>query len=108
MKFIIHSKQLLDMAIQYEKEIGERCYIPVRDTPQTHGDSILPLNHDAMKGCENEVLVIWDGMSMGTMFDMGMAYAMGKTLKPLKLVCGRTWQDYFASKVGDEIAYRSL
>ena len=102
MKFIIHSKQLLQMALDHEKKIGEKCYIPSRDTPQDHGDNILPTNLKAMEGCD-EVLVFWDGGSLGTMFDMGMAYALRKPIKPMELVNGRNWQEYFQSKIGETI-----
>ena len=84
MKFIIHSKQLITEAINLESQLKEKCYIPGRDTPQTHGDSILADNLRAMIACENDVYVIWDGGSMGTLFDMGMAYALKKNIIPLK------------------------
>ena len=103
MKFIIHSKQLLKQAIAFEQELGEKCYIPIRDTKQDHGDNILPANLKAMKECENDVYVFWDGGSLGTMFDMGMAYALGKTIRPIQLVEGRNWQQYFKSKIGGKI-----
>jgi len=103
MKFIIHSKQLLKQAIAFEQELGEKCYIPIRDTKQDHGDNILPANLKALMESENVVFVFWDGGSFGTMFDMGMAYALGKTIKPVELVEGRSWQQYFKSKIGGQI-----
>lgn len=103
MRFIIHSKQLLSNAVEFERRIGEKCYIPIRDTIQDHGDNILPNNLLAMKQCEEEVYVFWDGGSLGTMFDMGMAYALGKKIIPVELVEGRNWQQFFKSKIGQEI-----
>ena len=108
MKFIIHSKQLLKQAIAFEQELGEKCYIPIRDTKQDHGDNILPANLKALMESENVVFVFWDGGSFGTMFDMGMAYALGKKIVPMNFVAGRNWQEYFKSKIGDCIEYRSL
>jgi len=101
--FIVHSKQLLNEALKHEKELRVDCYIPGRDTPQTHGDQILPANLKAMKECE-EVHVFWDGGSLGTVFDMGMAFALGKPIKPVMLVEGRDWREYFRSKIGSTIS----
>lgn len=105
MIFIIHSKQLLNDAIVLERELGKPCYIPGRDTPQTHGDSILKDNLKGMLASEDEVYVIWDGGSMGTLFDMGMAYALKKKIIPYKMVGGRNWSDYFKSNLGGAIQY---
>ena len=99
MIFIIHSKQLLQEALNHEKKLGTKCYIPGRDTPQDHGDNILPNNFKAMKKC-SEVHVFWDGGSLGTMFDMGMAYALKLPIKPIMLIEGKNWQEYFKSKLG--------
>ncbi len=108
MKFIIHSKQLMNLAIDYEKESGEKCYIPCRDTIQDNGDNILPRNFEALRDCDIEVPVFWDGGSLGTMFDMGMAYALGKKIIPMNFTAGRNWQEYFKSKIGDSIEYRPI
>lgn len=104
MKFIIHSKHLLDEALKLEKQLGQ-CYIPGRDTLQDHGDNILKANLKAMMQSDKEVYVIWDGGSMGTLFDMGMAYALSKVIIPVKLVGGRNWAEYFGSKIGKTISY---
>lgn len=101
--FIIHSLKLLKQALDLEMSLAVECYIPGRDTPQTHGDEILPINLNALKNCGKDVYVIWDGDSHGTMFDMGMAYALGKDIYPVELVQGRSWPEYFKSKIGKVI-----
>ena len=55
---------------------------------------------EALKKCDKDVFVIWDGGSFGTLFDMGMAYSLGKHIHPVALVEGRSWQQYFKSKIG--------
>ena len=104
MQFIIHSKQLCGQAERYEESLGKRCYIPGRDTRQADGTQILRQNLRAMKRCEQDVPVFWDGGSLGTMFDMGMAYALGKRILPKELVSGRNWIEYFGSKIGQCIS----
>jgi len=105
MKFIIHSLKLTDQAIAFEKKLAESCYIPGRDTAQTHGDEILRENLSAMKESDPDVYVIWDGASQGTLFDMGCAYALGKKIHPIFLVPGRSWTDYFSRKINQIITY---
>ena len=99
MKFIIHSKQLLNEALEYESKSGERCYIPGRDTPQTNGDEILPINLEAMRNCDDEIPVFWDGGSKGTLFDMGMAYALEKPIKVIKTK-KHHWTKFVAKREG--------
>ena len=106
MKFIIHSLKLLKEAEALETDLKlGRCYIPGRDTPQTHGEEILQRNYDAMVRCEGDVYVVWDGSSLGTVFDMGMAYALGKTIIPFRLVVRANWPDFFRSKLGKDIKH---
>jgi hypothetical protein len=85
--FIIHSLSLLDVALDYEKTIRERfdvesIYVPGRDTPQhLSGWEILRRNYRALMDCD-VAYVIWDGRSMGAMFDMGSAYALVRQIYP--------------------------
>ena len=81
MKFIIHTLSLVDKAIKLEELLGEKCYIPGRDTNQeVFGDEILRQNYEGMSASDNDVWAVWDGKSHGSLFDMGMAYAMGKQI----------------------------
>jgi nucleoside 2-deoxyribosyltransferase len=89
---------MLNDAIELEKEIGEKCYIPGRDTDQKqHGDFIYD-NLEAMKNCLDIVYCIWDGESFGTMFDMGMAYALGYKIIQYKIADDKHWKRYFMNK----------
>ena len=100
--FIIHSLKLKKEAINHELTLGKSCYIPGRDTNQTQGDDILKQNLEGMKGCR-EAHVIWDGQSMGTLFDMGMAYGLGIPIKPIILAQNRSWVNFFEGKIGSSI-----
>ena len=100
MIFIIHSLNMLDEAIKLEKELGGDCYIPGRDTNQKqHGDFILRDNLEAMKKCVDIVYCLWDGESLGTIFDLGMAYALGYKIIPYSIGnSDKHWKRYFTEK----------
>ena len=100
--FIIHSLKFKKEALNHELTIGKPCYIPGRDTKQTNGEHILKQNLDGMIPCK-EVHVIWDGQSMGTLFDMGMAYALGIPIKPISLIRNRSWVNFFEGKIKSTI-----
>ena len=96
--FIAHSLKFQKEAEEYEKQLGEKCYIPGRDTKQDHGDNIIIRNRNAMELC-SEVHVIWDGVSQGTLVDIGMAYGMHKPIKIVKII-PRSWGSYLQTKIG--------
>ena len=102
MIFIIHSKLLYEEALKYEKAIGEKCYIPLRDTPQENPDVVLQENYNGMKKC-SEVRVLWNGESFGSMFDMGMAYALGIPIKPILCKGEERWRQYFKFMIRKKI-----
>jgi nucleoside 2-deoxyribosyltransferase len=59
---------------------GHLVYYPAQDTNQTiTARRIAQINRDAMEGAD-AVWVAWDGESQGVLFDLGMAFAMGKPL----------------------------
>ena len=97
--FIIHSLKFQKEAEQHEKELGIPCYIPARDTPQDCGDNIIKANREAMEKCY-ECHVIWDAVSQGTLFDMGMAYGMHKPIKIINII-PRSWGSYLQTKIGE-------
>lgn len=106
MIFIIHSLKLLDEALALEVDLCcGKCYIPGRDTPQTTGDAILKANLEALIESDEDVYAVWDGSSLGTLFDMGSAYALGKKIHPTPIVGNRSWPDFFQSKVCETISY---
>ena len=98
MIFIAHSLKFTDKAIEYEKSLGCKCYIPGRDTPQTTGEEILEKNRQALID-SNEVHVIWDGVSFGTLFDMGMAFGLNMPVKIIDVI-PQSWTTYALSKKG--------
>jgi len=73
--------------VAFHEKNGDKVYWPLRDTNQDALEiSICKENYEAMRQSEN-VLVMWDGHSQGCLFDLGMAYAMGKKILA---VTGRT------------------
>ena len=104
--FIIHSLKLQSEAEKLERDLEELCYIPGRDTPQTNGQDILRANYFAMRDSKCRVYVIWDGQSQGTLFDMGMAYALDKEIMPFILTKGRSWVSYFEMNLKNPIRFR--
>jgi nucleoside 2-deoxyribosyltransferase len=100
MKFIIHSLPMLERAIQLEKDLHEKCYIPGRDTDQKQpGEDILRDNLKALKESEEIVYCLWDGDSFGTLFDMGSAYALDKVIIPYELGKDKQWKRFFKHKM---------
>jgi len=85
--FIIHSIGFTDKALHYAKSLDPRdnWYIPGIHTPQfTSPQEILKANRDALF-LSDECHVLWDKSSLGTVFDMGMAYALDKPIKIIEL-----------------------
>jgi len=85
--FIIHSFSLSDEAIKYAQKLreeGNEVYIPIENTDQDGSrHNIIKMNLDGIKWCD-EVHVIWDGKSSGSVFDLGTAYALKKSTKIVK------------------------
>jgi len=82
--FIIHSKGLTNKAIELAEKLraeGHEVYVPGVQTKQDTDElTICTANRAAMRDSD-EVRVIWDGTSHGVIFDLGMAFAMEKSLK---------------------------
>ena len=97
--FVAHSLKLLKEAEAYEAKLGRRCYIPGRDTPQVSGDEIIRVNRTEMEK-RDEVHIIGDGVSLGTLVDIGMAMGMRKPIYIAQIVC-RSWTSYLMDgKIG--------
>lgn len=79
------SKETARIVQQLEGE-GWQVHWPHRDTDQDDptGYKICQQNHQAIKDADT-VFVIWDGDSQGCLFDLGMAFALGKPIKVLAL-----------------------
>ena len=82
--FVIHSKGLTDKAVELAEDLiskGHEVYVPGIRTPQDTDELTISItNRDAMRKAD-EVVIIWDGTSHGAIFDLGMAFAMGKKIK---------------------------
>jgi nucleoside 2-deoxyribosyltransferase len=65
---------------------GLAIYWPYRDTNQ-QDPSGLRICKDNRKAIEESdiVFVYWDGLSQGSLFDLGMAFAFRKRIIPLSL-----------------------
>lgn len=69
-----------------ELEVDFDVYWPPRDTNQNDpiGFEICKSNLNAIRNAD-VVHIIWDGKSMGSVFDLGMAFALGKPIVPIQL-----------------------
>ncbi|GAG28386.1 unnamed protein product [marine sediment metagenome] len=70
------------------KEVGFVVHFPPRDTDQIDptgtGYKICQANRAAIEAAD-VVFIVWNGESQGSIFDLGMAFAMGKRIIPLSL-----------------------
>ena len=73
--------------VQWLEELGLEVYWPPRDTNQDDpiGYEICRLNLLAMKSCDF-AHILWDGKSEGCLFDLGMAFALGKQLVVIEML----------------------
>jgi nucleoside 2-deoxyribosyltransferase len=81
---------LAEQHLKLMESIGHDVHFPPRDAPQSDetGRAICETHLAAMRACD-EVHVLWDAESKGSHFDLGMAYAMGKSVVPV----GRIHED---------------
>jgi len=92
--YICHSlglKDVVEKAVNVLEKEGCNVYFPARDTPQGNqvdAKIILQSNYNGLKDA-NIVYCYWDGVSQGTVFDLGMAYALGIPIRFIKVK--RTW-----------------
>ncbi|PKM70119.1 MAG: hypothetical protein CVU86_07110 [Firmicutes bacterium HGW-Firmicutes-11] len=75
-------KQKMEKHISKIESQGHTIYYPARDTDQNDGVGyrICTDNLNAMKAAD-EIHIFWDPSSTGTLFDLGMAFALKKKLK---------------------------
>ena len=85
--FIIHSLGFTEKAKDYAEtlDLRDNWYIPGIHTDQTGTpQEILKANRDALREAD-ECHVLWDKSSLGTVFDMGMAFALDKPIRIVEL-----------------------
>lgn len=70
---------------ELEKQ-GWEVHYPPRDTKQDDpvGLDICHQNREAIESAQ-AVFIIWDGQSTGSLFDLGMAFALQKPLQIIKI-----------------------
>ena len=75
---------LLRRYAEGKRALGHDVHYPPDDAPQDDptGEAICRTHLAAMQECD-EVHVFWDVKSIGSHFDLGMAYALGKTIVPV-------------------------
>jgi nucleoside 2-deoxyribosyltransferase len=82
--FIIGSSQYKDKMLEYAHKMeaeGHRVFFPALDDSKFKSTlEILEANKKRMMNAD-EVHLFYDGRSNGTIFDFGMAFAMGKPLQ---------------------------
>lgn len=79
-------KQKMDEYRRTLEEQGCEVYDPLYHTNQvdpTGGYRICTDNMNAIKRAD-EVHVAWDGVSKGSLFDLGVAFALGKKIKRIR------------------------
>lgn len=75
-------KQQMNSYIKSLEYSGKKIYYPARDTNQE--DHIgFRICEDNKKAIENskEIHIFWDSQSQGTLFDLGVAFALDKPLR---------------------------
>lgn len=80
-----HMSETADVVRRLEQE-GWQVHWPPRDTDQVDetGYRICEDNREAIRRAD-VVFVVWDGKSKGSLFDMGMAFAMEKPVRVVEL-----------------------
>ena len=75
----------LELVEQLEKE-GFSVYYPARDTDQDDPTGLEICEANRLAIVEADVVHFsWDGQSQGCLFDLGVAFSLGKNIIPLSL-----------------------
>ena len=78
-------KNKIDSFIKYQESIGNTVHYPPRDTNQndSNGLNICLQNLSAIKDAD-KIYIAWDGKSQGSLFDLGIAFALDKNIIPIE------------------------
>ena len=77
-------KAKLEGWVKVVESYGHKCHLPHRDTNQeAKGIEICTQNMNAIKDAD-EVAVFYSSKSLGTHFDMGVAFALGKKINVIE------------------------
>jgi len=92
-----HDPQELDDIVKGLENSGYKVHYPPRDTNQVDntGFMICSDNLNAIRQAD-VIHLVWDGISQGCLFDLGMAFALGKKLIIIsvpELTTGKSFQN---------------
>lgn len=81
-----HDREETAELVEWLEEMGLQVHWPHRDTDQDDpvGLQICEENRAAIEEADI-VLMVWNGKSTGCLFDLGMAFGMGKPIIPLEM-----------------------
>lgn len=81
-----HDPMLFSIIVKKLEADGYSVHWPPRDTDQSDatGLRICKQNASAIADADT-VHIIWDGTSQGCLFDLGVAFALGKKIIPVSL-----------------------
>ena len=83
-----HEEEEFQGYVDQLEDIGFIVHFPHRDTDQVDptgtGYKICQANRAAIEAAD-VVFIVWNGESQGSIFDLGMAFAMNKRIIPLSL-----------------------
>ncbi len=89
----------IELQLETIRKEGHEIYDPIKDTNQLDsiGLRICNDNRRAIEDCD-AVLFLWDGKSTGCLFDLGMAFALRKSVRTVvgympRMTNGKSFQN---------------
>lgn len=83
---------------------GFEVHWPPRDTDQIDDTGLRICRDNAAAIADADIVhVVWDGQSQGCLFDLGVAFALGKALRPIELPAateGKSFQNMMRAWAG--------
>lgn len=93
------------LVVQLEGQ-GYKVHFPPRDTNQNDPTGLQICRDNARAIFAADVIhVIWDGKSQGCLFDLGIAFALGKKISPISLpepTEGKSFQNMIGAWARDQ------
>jgi hypothetical protein len=77
-------REHIELEVARWEAAGHQVHLPYRDTNQvdSSGLNICRGNRAAIEAAD-EIRIFWDGQSTGSLFDLGMAFASRKPIRPV-------------------------
>lgn len=76
-----HGPQELEGVVRELEDDGWDVHWPMRDTPQDVSSIEICRANTRAIALSDVVFIIWDGKSTGSLFDLGVTFALGKELR---------------------------